>query len=350
MKIVFLTHDMNPKSGWGRYASDLIYGVKNAGHDVIILKEQDDGFEGAPILKRGFGIFSSALKIKKFVRVCDVIHALDGYPYGIIGAMANLGAGKKLVITGVGTYAVAPLYGSSAFLMKWAYKKANKVLTISNYTKREILKKIDLKVEIIRPGIKTYLPVGNTQVRGNIILSVGTLKWRKGYHVSIPAFALAKKKILDLRYKIVGNQRDIGYFLRLQELAKRYGVENDIEFISDISDDKLLSLYREASIFILTSVNHDHHFEGFGIVFLEAAASGLPCIGTKGNGIEDAIDSYRNGYLVDQNDVENTAKAIINILSDENKWLAMSKNSYEWAKKNHKDLMVARYLELYKNL
>ena len=68
MKIVYLTHDVNPKGGWGRYASDLIYGVKDAGHEVTILKEQDDGFEGIPVLKRGLGIFSSAFRIKKFIK------------------------------------------------------------------------------------------------------------------------------------------------------------------------------------------------------------------------------------------------------------------------------------------
>ena len=68
MKIVYLTNNINPKNGWGRYASELIYSVKNAGHEFVILKEEDDGFEGIPILKRGLGVIFSALRIKKFIK------------------------------------------------------------------------------------------------------------------------------------------------------------------------------------------------------------------------------------------------------------------------------------------
>lgn len=351
MKIVYLTNNINPKNGWGRYASDLIYGVKNSGNEIIILKEEDDGFEGVPILKRGLGIFSSAFRIKKFIKNCDIIHSLDSYPYGPIGAIANVGINKKFIITGVGTYAVAPLYNyPAALLLKWAYKKADKVLAISDYTKEEILKKIDLDIAVIKPGIKSSFSAGNIFGRTNILLSVGALKFRKGYHISIPAFVLVKKKIPDLKYKIVGSQQDNIYFDYLKRLAAEGGVEKNIEFLDDVFDEELRKLYQAAKLFILTSVNHNHHFEGFGLVFLEASAAGLPVIGTKGNGIEDAVRDGYNGILAEQNDVEGTAKAIADLLSDQNKWSVMSKNSYQWSKSNNMDLMIKQYLDIYNNL
>src|SRR3990167_5557147 len=109
MKIAYLTNNIDPKNGWGRYASDLIYGTKNSGHEVVILKEQDDGFDGFHVLKKGIGIFYSALKVKNLARDCDIIHALDGYPYGIIAWLANMNLNKKLLISAMGTYSVAPL-------------------------------------------------------------------------------------------------------------------------------------------------------------------------------------------------------------------------------------------------
>ena len=75
----------------------------------------------------------------------------------------------------------------------------------------------------------------------------------------------------------------------------------DIEFFNRLSDEALSDLYRRAKLFILTSINEDHHFEGFGLVFLEAAAAALPVIGTFGNGIEDAVKDCYNGFLVPQN-------------------------------------------------
>ena len=110
MKIVYLTNNIDPKNGWGRYASELILSVKKLGHEVAILKEVDDGFEGEVLLKRGLGMFLSALKIIKYLKNCDIIHALDVYPYGIVAYLANTFLRKKLVITAQGTYSIAPVY------------------------------------------------------------------------------------------------------------------------------------------------------------------------------------------------------------------------------------------------
>ncbi|MEK7154223.1 MAG: glycosyltransferase family 4 protein [Patescibacteria group bacterium] len=353
MKIVYLTGSTNPKNGWGRYASDLIGGIKNAGHEVLVLKEIDDGYEGLPVLRRGISIFVTALRIRRYVKTCDIIHALDGYPYGVVAALANLRLNKKLVITGLGTYAVAPLYNwRTASLLKWGYARANNVVAISNYTKQEILKKVFLKeIKVISPGID-FEKFHKDKVASseNFILSVGALKFRKGYHVSIPAFAFAKTKIPGLKYKIVGSQRDISYFNYLKKLAGDYGVDKDVEFLTGVSDEELSRLYRSARLFILTSVNQGHHFEGFGLVFLEAAAAGLPVIGTTGNGIVDAIRDGFNGMLVPQNDIPKTAEALAKIVLNEEIAKEFSQNSYDWTKQHSPDKMASEYLRVYERL
>ena len=350
MKICYLVDNINPKHGGGRYANDLINAVRQAGHEVIVLKKDDDGLGGVPILKSGFGLFIAALKVKNYFKDYDVIHAIDGYPYGIIAAIANKGLNKKLIITVQGTYAVAPLYSFGiGQLLKWAYKKADKIISISRYTKGEVLKKINSRdIEIINHGIdfekfyRTHLDSPE-----NFILSVGTLKYRKGYHISIPAFAEAKKEFPDLKYKIVGSQKDTAYFDELKNLAAKNGVDKDIEFLSEVSDEALSELYRRAKLFILTSVNENHHFEGFGLVFLEAAAAGLPVIGTFDNGIEDAVKDYYNGLLVPQNDSQKTADAIIKILSDDILGLNLRKNSIEWVKNFDWKKIITSYIEIY---
>lgn len=350
MKICYLTNNLDPKNGWGRYASDLIYGVKNSGHEVLILKEQDDGLEGIPILKRGLGIFSSALKIKKLIKDCDIIHALDGYPYGVIAALANVLVKKRLVISGIGSYSVSPLYNwRTSWLLIWAYKKASQIIAISNFTKTEVLKKVTIQnIIVINPGISfEKFHRSRTKTDENFILSVGAVKKRKGYHVSIPAFALAKKEIPELKYKIIGDKSDTAYLNYLKEITKKLNIEDSIEFLEDVSEEELKSLYGKAKLFILTSVNVNHHFEGFGLVFLEAAAAGLPVIGTLGNGIEDAVKDGYNGILVPQNNIEKTATAIIEILRNKEKWQEMSDNAYLWAKAQSLDEYVKSYLNIY---
>jgi glycosyltransferase involved in cell wall biosynthesis len=350
MKICYLVNNINPKNGWGRYASDLICGVRKKGHEAIILKEMDDGLEGEAVLKRGIGMFLSAIKIREHLKECDIIHALDVYPYGIIAYLANLFLGKKMIITAQGTYSIAPFYNiKTRYLAKLTCNSADILIAISHYTKDEFLKELRVnKIEVINHGIDLDKFYKDREVSNeNYILSVGALKFRKGYHISIPAFAEVKKRIPDLKYKIVGDQSDRNYFEKLKKLVKEYGVEQAVEFLSNLSDYELGKLYSQAKLFILTSVNEGHHFEGFGLVFLEAAAAGLPVIGTINNGIEDAVDAGSNGFLVSQGNIGETAKAIIKILSDSEKYSKFSQNSYKWAQDHNLENVTDRYIEKY---
>lgn len=353
MRIGYLVHDIDPKAGWGRLGNDLISGVKKTGYEVIVLKEVDDGFDGVPILKRGGGVFLSAFRARKYLKNCDVIHALDVYPYGIIALLATLFLRKKIVISLVGTYSVAPLYNwKTSFLSSMSLRAAAIVTSISEFTKREVLKKVHLRdVITITPGIDLEVfRKEHSESKEQFIISVGALKERKGYHISIPAFALARKEIPGLKYKIIGNQRDVSYFSRLKRIARDCAVEDDVQFLTNLSDDNLSNLYKGARLFLLPSVNAEHHFEGFGIVFLEAAAAGLPVVGTWGNGIEDAIQDNQNGFLVAQNDVAETSKAIVKIVGNPEKWYEMSAHSYSWADKNSLDSMVKKYTGIYKKI
>ena len=353
MKIGYLTHDMDPKAGWGRYASDLVMGIKKSGHEAVILKERDDGFDGIPVLKRGAGMFLSAIKVRKYFKDCDIVHAFDVYPYGIIAWLANMFLNKKLMITALGTYSVAPLYNpKTRWLSGTAFKSAEAVIAISNFTRGELLKREELRnVFVINPGIN-FQNFHKTRQESseNFILSVGALKFRKGYHISIPAFALAKKQQPNLKYKIVGDRKDSNYFASLAKIAKDHGVETSVEFLENIPDEQLNDLYSRADVFVLTSVNNSHHFEGYGLVFLEAAAAGLPVIGTRGNGIEDAVWDGYNGILVSQNNIQGTADAIISILSDSVRFAKMSQESYEWARWNDLSGVIPKYLDAYKAL
>lgn len=336
MKICYLIENINSRHGGGRYAGDLILAVKKNGYDVVIVE---------------VNTILDAVKARKYCKECDIVHAIDGYPYGAVAALANIGLNKKLIITVQGTYAIAPLYNfATGRLLKWVYKKADKVIAISQYTRDEVLKKVNLKnIEIINHGID-FEEFYKTPVKSEekFILSIGALKHRKGYHISIPAFAMAKKEIPGLKYKIVGSQKDKVYFDELKKIVAQYGVEKDIEFLSDLSDESRNDLYRKAKLFILTSVNENHHFEGFGLVFLEAAATGLPVIGTLNNGIEDAVKDGYNGLLVSQNDIGATASAIVKIMRDEKIRDKFSHNSLGWARDHDWSEVILKYLKVYK--
>ena len=84
-------------------------------------------------------------------------------------------------------------------------------------------------------------------------------------------------------------------------MVKDAGMEQRVHFLGNIEEDEKVDLLQRAQIFLHTPVTADDGgFEGFGIVYLEASASGTACIGSRDCGAEDAILDGETGLLVDQ--------------------------------------------------
>jgi len=373
MKICFLTNTLNIDSGWGRYSWEVISRInKEKNVQISVLTENfSNNFLEKPILKNSlrnlFFIFPNAMRARKYIKQCDIIHCLDAYPYGIIATLANIGLNKKLIINVVGSYSVAPLEQVNKItlirwiyrkikkeLLYWAYKKADSVPCISYFTEKEILKRIDLKnTEVIHLGIDfDKFQISNFVNKKNredkVILSVGELKKRKGYHISIPAMVDVKKKYPNFKYYIVGHQRNKSFFDELKQLVKKHQLDNNVIFLQGISDEELIDLYYKSDLFLLTSVNIGSHFEGFGLVFLEAGACGKPVIGTSGCGIEDAIEDNFNGLLVSQNDIKKTSHVVLKILDNPDLAKRLGINGKKKAQNMSWQNTVKKYIKIYK--
>ncbi|MBK7870839.1 MAG: glycosyltransferase family 4 protein [Saprospiraceae bacterium] len=113
-------------------------------------------------------------------------------------------------------------------------------------------------------------------------------------------------------------------------IAKTLGVENHLTFHGKIPQRKdLFAAYRSADIFVMLSENQANgDVEGFGIAILEANFFGLPAIGAKGCGIEDAIQDGKNGFLVDGDAFEEILRALDECLL-QRKYL--QQNARDWA-------------------
>lgn len=364
MKICLLNENLNPQAGVGRYGREIVKMLAGQpGVEVVVLTEESSShpLEKA-VLKKAFllrhllNLFRNTLLVRKYLRDCDIIHALDGYPYGVIAALANLGFNKKLIINGIGTYSVLSLdQPIKKFLMKWAYQKADLVLCISNFTKKQILKRVKPKaLVVINHGVDfqkfqaVYQKGDNPPVDGGkIILSVGALKPRKGYDVSLAAVAEVKKHYPDLKYQIVGGPPPQAYL----DLVKKHNLENNVEFFQNISDEELIKLYYQADLFLLTPVNiNDNDFEGFGLVYLEAGACGKPTVGTYGCGAEDAIINGETGLLVPQKDIQKTTEAILKLLNNTELTQKLGANGKKRAQAMSWDETVSNYIREYEKL
>jgi len=364
MKICFLTNELSFKHGWGRYSISLIKGLYARGYEPLVLVEkasEEDNLKGVESYKllssqrsdlfKPFFILKDYFKIKKITQDCQIIHSLIE-PYAPLATL--LAKDKPLFITAHGTY--APLLFDkllAGYLTKKSFKKANKVFCVSKFTQKEILKKIDLENTLV---INNGVDYNEWQVdspphplKEKMILGVGALKPRKGYHVSISAMAIVKKKYPDLKYYLVGDQSNKDYFSQLKELIKKYDLENNVIFLEKISDKDLIKLYHQTDLFLLTSINIGKSFEGFGLVYLEANACGKPAIGTYGCGAEEAIVDGFNGLLVPQNDIEKTGQAILKILDNESLAEELSENGRRQAKKMDWSNISEQYIQTYQS-
>ncbi len=359
MKICFLNKTLDKKQGEGRFGLEIVEAVaRQAGNQGVVFTEEKTGHHlEKAILKPSYllrhlpNVLINALKLRRHFKECDIIHSLEGYPYGVIAALANIGLNKKLIINGIGTYSVLPLNEAiKGILLRWAYRQADKLICISKFTQRQILNKVKLNNSVvINHGVNyhKFFEAPKTVKQGKeekIIISVGALKPRKGYEISLVAVAETKKKYPAVKYYIIGGPPPQKYL----DLVKKYHLENNVEFFQNITDQELINLYNQADLFLLTPVVISaNDFEGFGLVYLEAGACGLPVIGTYDCGAEDAVKDGVTGFLVKQNDIQETTEAILKILDNPELAEKLGKAGQENACQHDWQMVVRQYLQVY---
>ena len=371
MKVLIITASVNQKSGWGRYGLAVINELVRQGHDVQVLSEDISASSSIPIVQikplRSLiplvALFKNMLVARLHAKDVDVVHALDGWPYGVYGLAAVFGTQKRLVVNGVGTYAVAPLYTwGSAWLLRRAYARAVAILCISNYTAKQIadagIEKE--KIHTVHMGAP-QLPVlskeeiealvqtaGVSPKHHPVVLTVGAIKERKGQLDTLRAVEILKKQYPDILYLVVGSGNHKDYIKTLLAYAGEHGLSENLRIMSDVDDSTLAALYSSSTVFALNS-NSDpgsHHFEGFGLVVLEAAGYGKPAVGSKGSGIEDAIHEGKTGFTTKQRDADDIARKVEALLA---RYEFFSANAKMWHSRFTWAETIRQYTEFYRN-
>jgi colanic acid/amylovoran biosynthesis glycosyltransferase len=153
------------------------------------------------------------------------------------------------------------------------------------------------------------------------ILHVARLVEVKGAEYLISAFALVASRFPNVELAIVG---DGPLKASLQALAKSLGVAERVRFLGALPHDQVLAWMRKAAMLVLPSVRtRTGRVEGLGMVLLEAAATGVPVIGSRIGGIPEGIAEGETGFLAPEKNPDALARRIGDLLDDPALRLAM---------------------------
>jgi phosphatidyl-myo-inositol dimannoside synthase len=166
-----------------------------------------------------------------------------------------------------------------------------------------------------------------------IVLTVGRLHPRKGQLITLRALqSLDERFRAQIEYWIVGNSSRVHYERTLRTAAKK--ADFAVRFFGDVPDDELDRIYDRAAIFALTSVDLDHSVEGFGLVYLEAAAHGLPVVGHTVGGVGEAVVNGATGLLVPPDHPAQLTAAFERLITDPALRHRLGGAGREWAQRN----------------
>ena len=309
--------DLNSPTGGYAYDRRIIAGLKNLGWDIQLIGLG----EGYPFPNPAQ---AEQAKVQLQRLTPGVPMVIDGLALGALPEEAACVAKHHPLIALI-HHPLAFEFGLSeaqAALLKQseteALRHACGVIANSPATARDLNRHYGVpmdRIDVVLPGTdrsvhqqeRSQITHGNRDaVR---LLSVGSIIPRKGFPDLIAA--LAPLADLPWTLSIAGDTtRNAGAFERLISDITRFGFESRVQVLGAVSDSELDILYTQADAFVLASL-----FEGYGMVYAEAMAYGLPIIATRGGAIPDTVPSEA-GLLVGPGDVPALTLALKTVIED----------------------------------
>jgi phosphatidyl-myo-inositol dimannoside synthase len=211
--------------------------------------------------------------------------------------------------------------------MGYAYRHADRVIANSDFTRDRLLELgVDpARIHIIHPGVdlerfhpghetadlRQGLGLGPEQ---KLILSVGRLSRRKGFDQVIRALPVLLREDLDVHYAIIGIGEDRDH---LRELAAGQGVAERVHLLGHVEPGDLPRWYCAADLFAMPNREIDGDTEGFGMVFVEAAACGTTSLAGRAGGTGAAVLDEETGLRVEGADTTAVTQALARLLGND---------------------------------
>lgn len=246
-------------------------------------------------------------------------------------------------------------YDSGGRRRRTFLRAADRVVAVSRFTAGVVRTFVDdaARIEIIGNGVDFQrfagADLGNARQRLGwddcfVFVSVCRLVPKKGLDHALRAFARLLPEFPGARYLVVGGGEDEG---RLRSIVAEEGLDRNVEFAGLVPSELLPACYRAGDVFVMPNRRMENgDTEGFGLVFLEANAAGLPVIAGKDGGSVDAVTDGDNGIVVDGTSVEQIHAAMRKLISDTRLRERLIESGRRRAQENDWSIKARQFLQL----
>ncbi len=254
------------------------------------------------------------------------VHAGRVLPEGLVGLAVARIARRPLLIYAHGEEITGWRKPGKFRAKVYAFRRADRVIANSAFSRAELLK-LGVRPEritLVNPGVDVHrfrpgLPHADLRAalglpaERKLVLSVGRLSRRKGFDHTIRALARLRAERLDAVYALIGIGPDRDY---LEGIARECDVYEHVHLLGHVAPRDLPRWYCAADVFAMPNRAIGGDTEGFGMVFIEAAACGKAVVAGRDGGTADAVLHGVTGYRVDGASVEEIADALCRLLGD----------------------------------
>ena len=309
--------DLNTPTGGYAYDRRIIEGLERLGWHVQIIS-LGEGYPFPNLIQEEYAR-SVLLNLTK-----GVLMVIDGLA---LGALPNLAIelAKRHPLIALIHHPLAFEFGLSDQEIKslmqsemLALQQVVQIIANSPTTARDLIQHFDIRPEIIvviLPGTDR-IPHLEPRLQGYAeptdrvnLLAVGSIIPRKGFHYLIAAL----EPLVDLQWNLTiagDNSRHLASYELLMTDIKYFHLESRVQVLGAVSNKELENLYTHSDVFVLASL-----FEGYGMVYAEAMAYGLPIIATTGGAIPNTVPKDA-GLLVPPADIPALTAALKTLIQD----------------------------------
>lgn len=339
-RILVLATDAHTRGGIQRYTHLLLESLRELfGPEAVRVRFLWKSAFPPGMREKGAFAFSALLDGGRFRPAAVVCTHVGIAP---VAALMKLTFGIPYIVLAHGdeVWGTAPSY---------ALREATAILSVSRFTADRLRDRHGVsaaRIRLLPPALDPRLlhspsspehVIERHGLRGKrVLLTVGRLTRRgryKGCDMVIRALARIREVVPEVAYVIVGDGDDRS---RLEQLAREWRLENTVHFAGDVDDAWLPAYYRSCDLFVMPSrvrLMDPCEGEGFGIVYLEAAAFGKPAIAGREGGSAEAVLDGVTGLLVNPLDPAEIARAVIELLRDESRRLMLGARARERARR-----------------